>query len=157
MGQGGLKDFLITACAALGAVLGVINTVAGLSQRRVRLRVIPKLAIRSETGVFSHTTEQDLGTPAIEVINLSAFPVTIAQAGFNLKGDKGRLIPVPPFIFDNRPWPRRLESRESVTVYFPTGRSFPRNLNVAFATTDCQQTRYGDSPALKAFRARLQN
>jgi len=87
---------------------------------------------------------------------LSAFPVTIAEAGFKLKGGHGRIVPKPPFIFDDKPWPRRLDSRESVTVYFPASDAFPKNMHVAYATTDCERTRRGDSPALKKFRAHLQ-
>ena len=155
--QLGLTDFLTIGCAVLGAGLGIINTLTNLNQRRVKLRVNPKLAVRYESGgVFSHTTELlPNSAPAVEVINLSAFPVTIAEAGFKLTGDDGRVIPTPPCVIDNKPWPRRLESRESVTVYFSGNQSFPKNLGRAYATTDCETTRYGDSPALKKFRAHL--
>lgn len=156
--QAELKDFMTIGCAVLGAVLGVINTLTGLNQRRVKLRVTPKLTVRNERGAFSHRTELlPNGAPAVEVINLSAFPVTIAEAGFKLKGEKNsRVIPQPPFVFDNKPWPRRLESRESVTVYFSGNHMFPKNLGMAYATTDCEETREGDSPALAKFRAHLQ-
>jgi len=157
MGGVDLKEFLTIGCAALGAVLGVINTLTSLNQRRVKLRVRPKMSVRSERGVFSHTTEVlPNGVPAVEVINLSAFAVTIAEAGFKLKGETNRLVPVPPFVVDNKPWPRRLESRESVTVYFSGSSKFPKNLAQAYATTDCEETRDGDSPALKKFRKLLQ-
>jgi hypothetical protein len=90
--QAGLKDFLTIGCAALGAVLGIINTVTSLNQRRVKLRVIPKIGVRDESGVFLHRRELlPNGAPAIEVINLSAFPVTIAEAGFTLKGSGERI------------------------------------------------------------------
>jgi len=68
--QVGLKDFLTIGCAVLGAALGIINTVTGLNQRRVKLRVTPKLVVRGEAGVYSHKTELlPNGVPAIEVIN----------------------------------------------------------------------------------------
>jgi hypothetical protein len=154
--QPGLTDFMTIGCAVLGAGLGIINTLTNLDQRRVKLRVTPKLSVHSESGAYSHTTELlPNGAPAVEVINLSAFPVTIAEAGFKLKGGDGRVIPIPPCVIDNKPWPRRLESRESVTVYFSGNQSFPKNLGRAYATTDCETTRYGDSPALKKFRAHL--
>lgn len=152
----GLKDFLTIGCAALGATLGVINTVTSLNQRRVKLRVNPKLSVRNERGVFSQRMELlPGGTPAVEVINFSAFPVTIAEAGFKLKGEKGRVVPRPPFVTDDKPWPRRLDSRESVTVHFWGNYTFPRNLDRAYATTDCEVVRHGDSPAMKKFRALL--
>jgi len=155
--QVGLKDFLTIGCAAVGAALGIIHTVTGLNQRRVKLRVTPKLVTRSEAGVYSHKTELlSNGVPGIEVLNLSALPVKIAEAGFKLKGQHGRIVPKPPFIFDDKPWPRRLDSRESVTVHLPASDAFPKNLHVAYATTDCEKTCCGDSPALKKFRAHLQ-
>jgi hypothetical protein len=155
--QVGLKDFLTTGCAGLGAALGIINTVTSVNQRRVKLRVTPKMSVRNERGVLSNSSKLLPGSaPAVEVINLSAFPVTIAEAGFKLKGEKGGVVPHPPFVIDNKPWPRRLDSRESVTVHFWGNHSFPTNLDRAYATTDCEVTRHGDSPALKKFRARLQ-
>ena len=155
--QTGVKDFLTIGCAVLGATLGIINTVIGLNQRRVKLRVTPSLCIRTESGAFTQKAELlPNGSPAIEVINLSTFPVTITEAGFKLKGETGRLVPIPPFIIDNKPWPRRLDSRDSVTVYFPSAKTFPKNIGVAYAKTSCETTRYGNSPALKKFRVHLQ-
>jgi hypothetical protein len=152
----GLRDFLTIGCAVLGAGLGIINTVTSLNQRRVKLRVIPKTAAGIGGGVFSHTTELlPNSVPAIEVINLSAFPVTIAEAGFTLTGSKARVVCPPQSVIDHKPWPRRLEARESVTVYFPPY-AFPSNLYLAYAETDCQERRFGNSPALKKFRALLQ-
>jgi hypothetical protein len=157
--QAGLKDFLTIGCAALGAVLGVINYVAALNQRRVKLRVIPKMAVGLPTGFFSHRTELlPNSAPAIEVINLSAFPVTISEAGFTLRRQTDRVICQGNSPVENKPWlPRRVESRESVTVYFLFAASeFPKNLYRAYAETDCQERRFGNSPALKKFRALLQ-
>ena len=54
----------------------------------------------------------------MKVINLSSFRGQSAKPGFTLKGDKGKLTLVPPVVADDEPWPRRLESREAVTVYF---------------------------------------
>lgn len=152
------KDFLTMGCAAVGAVLGVINTVTSLNQRRVKLKVIPKTAVRSANGVFSHSNELlPNSVLAIEIINLSAFPVTISETGFTLKGTNTRCVcpPGPISVIDQKPWPRRLDSRESVTVYFRP-HEFPRNVDLAYAETDCEERRYGDSPALKKLRAHLQ-
>jgi hypothetical protein len=66
------------------------------------------------------------------------------------------MMPHPPFVVDNKPWPRRLEPRESVTVYFLGNYKFPRNLGRAYATTDCDVQRFGDSPALQKFHSLLQ-
>ncbi len=159
MQSSGLKDFLTIGCAVLGAVLGVINYVSALNERRVKLRVIPKMAVALPTGFFSHRTELlPNSAPAIEVINLSAFPVTISEAGFTLRHQTDRLVCHGTSPVDNKPWlPRRVESRESVTVHFLFAPSdFPKNLHRAYAETDCQERRFGNSPALKKFRAHLQ-
>lgn len=158
--QGGVKDFLTIGCAVLGASLGIINTVTNMNERRVKLKVIPKTAQRSGNSVFSHSGEMlPNSVLAIEIINLSAFAVTISETGFTLKGSSDRCLcpPSPASVMDNKPWPsRRLDSRESVTVYFPPFAKYPRNMNVAYAETDCGERRFGDSPALKKFRAHAQ-
>jgi hypothetical protein len=151
------KDPITTICAIVGAGLGVFNTLTGLSQRRVRLKVTPKLALHQPQGIYSTPNKLLLnGAPAIEILNRSAFAVTISEAGFKLKREAEKLIPKPPFIIDGKPWPRRLEAREAVTVYFPRSNNFPKNLGSAYATTSCGKTVHGDSQALKKFRAQLQ-
>ena len=152
-----IKEFLTIGCAVLGASLGVINTVTGLSQRRLRLKVIPKTVVRNGRDIFSTNLKVlEDSYPAIEVINLSAFPVTISEAGFTLKGSANRVVCDPSPVIDNKPWPRRLEPREAVTVYFPYG-IFPKNLHLAYAQTDCNEKRVGDSPALKKFQSLLES
>jgi len=45
-----IKDFLTIGCTVLGASLGIINTVTGLNQRRVKLKVVPKIAVSDGGG-----------------------------------------------------------------------------------------------------------
>jgi hypothetical protein len=45
------KDYIILAIAALGAGLGIINTWHGLNLRRVKLKVIPKIAYPVSHGI----------------------------------------------------------------------------------------------------------
>jgi len=67
-----LKDYVTLAVASVGAVLGIINTWHGLSERRVRLKVVPKTSYPvDDRGNFG----PEMG--CIEVTNLSAFPVTV--------------------------------------------------------------------------------
>jgi len=72
------KDYLTIAAALLGAVLGVMNTWNAIDQRRVRLRVRPSHAITVPDGALKF---------CVEVLNLSAFAVTITEVGFSLGGN----------------------------------------------------------------------
>ncbi|MDZ5453901.1 hypothetical protein [Labrys sp. ZIDIC5] len=138
------KDIVTIGAATLGAGLGIMNTWNSMSQTRVRLRVRPlhAFAIPSNEQMFS-----------IEVINLSSFSVTISDVGFSLSGQrlqKGVRATIPqPIIIDGKPWPRRLEAREAVSVYLDP-RAFigtKAKLGKAYARTACGEVAYGDSPA----------
>jgi hypothetical protein len=131
------------AIAVLGAVLGVINTWQGLDKSRVKLLVRPKHAIPIG-GVDPRLTF------CIEVINLSAFAVTVEDVGVLFKGTDHRGSVVMPVLADGGPWPRRLEPRSSVTVYSQTP-SAPSGTTIkcAYAKTQCGYTKTGTTPALK--------
>jgi hypothetical protein len=165
------KDIFTLSCAVIGAVLGVINTWHGLNQRRVKLKVVPKIAypiIPAESGggagyvlevtgpgVFPVRRGREMG--CIEVTNLSAFPVTVREVGFTIDGDprkKTRAVISRPILRDDGSWPRRLESRASVSLYFEWGRPKHNNKR-AYVLTDCGTVGYGNSPALKSMRKRL--
>lgn len=142
------KDIVTIALASIGAVLGVMNTWNALSQRRVRLVVRPTFAFRT-----------DGGDPmlSISVTNLSNFPLTICEVGFT--GSKGakrgrRSMVVQPQVIDGKPWPRRLESREAVSLYFGIDdvRRDSSGLAKAYAATECGEYAYGDSEALQQLR-----
>jgi hypothetical protein len=144
------KDLFTISCAVIGAVLGVINTWQGLNQRRVRLKVVPKVA----SIFYGRKFDQEMG--CVEVTNLSAFPVTLREVGFT-NGDprkKERAVIVKPIVHDAGPWPRRLESRASVSVYFDWG-NLKRNIKRAYVLTDCGEVGYGNSPALESMIKRL--
>jgi hypothetical protein len=166
------KDMFTISCAVLGAVLGVINTWHGLNQRRVKLKVVPKVAYpvsRAESGLkvgYMEVTDPSVfpvtqpGGPemgCIEVTNLSAFPVTVREVGFTIDGDprkKTRDAIFQPIVRDGGSWPRRLESRASVSLYF-NWRRLKRKSKKAYVLTDCGEVGYGNSPALKSMRKRL--
>lgn len=136
------KDYITMGAAALGAGLGVMNTWNAMSQRRVRLRVKP--AYVNPGGVVGF---------CIEVVNLSMFPVTIAEVGFSLRGRK-RLAVISPEFNDGKPWPRRLESRDAVTAYFDPAQiaQHRQRIGKAYARTSCGELGYGTSPALRQLR-----
>ena len=81
------------ATGSIGALLGGWNFFQGLSQRRVRLKVVPKLTRAIGGGFFSSSRDalRD-GFACVEVTNLSNFPVTISEVGFSLCGEVARAV-----------------------------------------------------------------
>lgn len=135
------------AIALLGAVLGLINTWQAIDKTRVKLRVTPKHAI--PVGGMDERLNF-----CIEVINLSAFAVTIDDVGVFLKGTNERIAYTSPLTFDGGQWPRRLESRSSVTVYSERPKSKGKHkLKCPYARTSCGVTRTGMSAAFKQIAA----
>jgi hypothetical protein len=138
------------AIACLGALLGIVNTVHQLNKDKVRLKVVPKEAFPVIAGRVSETPYL-----CIEVINLSALPVTVSDAGLVRRSTRQRrLAVIRPLIVDGGPWPRRLEGRQSVSVYIPPGdldRPELALMTKAYAKTDCGEEFYGKSPALRQF------
>lgn len=98
--------------AVLGASLGIINTWHALDRTRVKLRVVPKSAHPFGYGA----PDVDF---CIEVTNLSIFAVYLDEAGLRYSGtSKKGMIVNPTFPNDaNGSWPKKLESRESTTIY----------------------------------------
>ena len=121
--------------ALLGAVLGVINTWRTLNRDRVKLRVrfIHGFAINAP-----HLPDRVFG---VEVTNLSAFPLTVAEVGLHIQGSSDRAAFIPHITADNKPLPRKLDSREQVTVYIRQD-ALRRELSYknVYATTACGVT-----------------
>ena len=147
------KDPVTSVCAIIGASLGVVNSVQGFRQRRVCLRVIPRVVSIRQGGFLYSTNELiPYSVPCIEVVNLSSFPVTIREVGFTLHGTEQRAVLLPS---DVKKLPSRLNSRESVTVHAGEKAVLPRNIKKCYAKTECDETRFGDSPVLKKLRESL--
>lgn len=138
----GIVEGITLSIAVLGAVLGVMNTWKALDSSRVKLRVRPKHAIP-----FGEADPRL--TFCIEITNLSAFAVTIAEAGVFYRNTDKRGAYSNPVLIDGQPWPRRLEPRSSVTLYGqPPFSSNPQHsLKCAYARTECGVIRTGTSPA----------
>ncbi len=135
---------LITlAIAVLGAVLGIINTWHGLDKSRVKLKVLPAHAI--PFGAVNPNLKFCIG-----ITNLSAFPITIEDAGVFFDGTSNRGAIVNPVFADGGNWPRRLEPRSTVTVYsqIPMSNEGHR-IKCAYAKTQCGLVATGNSKALK--------
>jgi hypothetical protein len=131
------------AIAAVGAVLGVINTWRAVDQNRVKLKVVPTHAIA--VGAANPNIRF-----CVQVSNLSQFAVTFDDAGVLYHGTKNRCSIVAPIFTDNEAWPRRLESRTSVSIYsqLPFS-STGRKIKCAYVRTQCGRTKTGTSPALR--------
>lgn len=91
------KDFITTALAVVGAVLGVLNFWRAMANDRVKLRV------RFDAG------HRD-GAFVIRVVNLSSFAVSVVDAGF-VDGDYDHDSLTNDPILHN-PFPRRIEARD---------------------------------------------
>ena len=129
--------------ALLGAMLGVINTWRVLDTYRIKLKVVPGHAI----PVGGADPNIDF---YIAVTNLSTFPVTVNEVGIAYRGTDKRAVFINPFVVDGGPWPRRLESRSSISVYGQKPDLMQgHKMKCAYAKTDCGVTRCGTSPALK--------
>jgi len=152
------------ACGILGAVLGIINTWNQVSKNRLRLRVRPYLAVVEQmrngqyVGIVRHSGKpfpSDLMQHlCVEVVNLSSFPVTISEVGFGRRDDEGGRHVVIPFDRFGDQLPKRLEPRESMSVYgAPQARLKPSiaRMAKAYAMTSCGGVAYGTSPAFQEY------
>jgi hypothetical protein len=94
---------------ALGSVLGVVNTWVNLDRGRMKLKIVPSQVV--PVG----NIDPRIGF-AIQITNLSNFPVSVSEAGVLDRGSQNRGSIFNPLIADGGDWPRRLEPRSSVTV-----------------------------------------
>lgn len=140
-------DSITLGVALLGAVLGVLNMWHQLRRDLVRLIVRPNYAIPCGPGGPGRDTL------SIEVVNLSTFPVTIAEVGLELHDGKHMIDPQMRSTQRGR-LPIRLDTRESLTVLwdadFLDDPAFKR-VKKAYARCECGTKRYGRSPALAGF------
>ena len=143
-----LTEAVTLSIAVLGAVLGLINTWQALDKSRVKMRVRPKHAI-PVGGADPRLTF------CIEITNLSAFAITVEEAGVFFKGTDRRGAYTQPILIDGLPWPRRLEPRSSVSIYGQPPERGSHRLKCSYARTACGVTRTGTSPAFKQLANRL--
>jgi hypothetical protein len=155
-------------CGICGAVLGIINTWSQVSRNRVRLKVVPRVAyMTGGNNVITGDRPSDFqdhlanqGARArwcVEVINLSAFAVTISDVGFGRTNTVRQLF-FRPDTSVGKSWPTRLEPREAVTLFAKLGDSPDLDVvrePIAYAKTDCGVVCYGTSPILKKHSASL--
>jgi hypothetical protein len=149
-----VKDWVAVVLGAIGTVLGVVNTWYAFYRKRVKLKVNPQSAFPGEAGMYVTSVEHTpFSTLCIEVINLSEFAVTINDVGFTLPERNRAHIPHPIILEKKKDWPRRLEPRESVTLYLNIS-DVPPLIGRAYAKTACGTTCFGDSRALKDYKSK---
>jgi len=164
-------EAITLSIAVIGAVLGIVNTVFALWQKRVRLRVRVMMAFDPEDRDLGEDRLPKKQSIAVEVTNLSEFPVTIQSVGFTLRSrlrlavrrtpvlkvmggeSKGYLIIKRPRVagrsLSDRTLPARLDSRESLVALANAGehkKEHFRKVRRAFALTACGMMRTGPYP-----------
>ena len=159
-----ISQIITLVAAFVGMGFGIYNFWIERSKRKVKVLVKPKAIMRrlrnTETGAAGVITSIDEFSTepldsyfAIEVVNISSFPVTVDNVGFELIKDDRRMSIFQPILMDEGKWPRRLDQRESVTVYgsLPHILDDPGTCRIknAFAETSCGKICRGTSGALK--------
>lgn len=159
-----VKDIVIAVAAFVGMGMGLLNFWNEKAKEKVKLKVIPKAVKAAGKSVegkeFILTTQNEfIGKNskdlfAIEVINLSKFPVVIEEVGFVSKKNKKERMYIPdPLLNGAGDWPKKLESREAITLYGKLSGILSSNMSSslfgAFALTACGHKEVGNSEALK--------
>ena len=132
--------------AAAGLLLGLRSEWRAWRQDTIRGRVVPKISYPVGPVLEADTKL------AIEVVNHSAFPVTIDEVGFRVRGDKNRYAVTVPIIVDGRPWPRRLEPRDSVFAHIKVDTHLAGlllRIRDAYASAATGESFFGTSQALQ--------
>lgn len=133
-----ISSAVVGGVSALLSALALGNTV---NRQHVKLQVTPVLGVAVPQG---HPCV------CVDVVNLSAFPVTITEIGFHRRDGKRYSILDQP-LTNGMPLPQRLEPRESITAYFPPAIDL-RVVTTAFARTSCGMVQDGDSANWKELR-----
>jgi hypothetical protein len=141
------QEAVTFSLATLGAVLGILNTRQAMRRDQVRMRVRPLSVVALDSSSLNF---------GIEVVNLSAFALTVQEVGFTLDGRWAELgeraVVLQPRTSDLGPWPRRMESREAITLYFDARKVQNPRIGRAYVKTACGEYVYGTTPALKSLR-----
>ncbi len=156
------KELIIAIPAFVGMALGIYNLVDSILRNRISLKVIPKsvseLTEDQQGNVVFKWSPHSFNPKnmsdyiAIEIINKGNIPVTVDAVGFISKGNKIPLNVYKPVPADGGDWPRRLGTREAVTIvgnfddFLASKKS--KNVVAAFAETQCGVICKGKSKAL---------
>lgn len=128
------QDLVTFGLAVLGAGFGIVNFWRDISRDRMRLRVSPRW--------YTHTDNFRDGI-CVQIVNLSLFPVYVSRIGFLTSTEKKDFIMPDMFFLHDERLPHCLESRASLTAYFPAGahqNAIFGSVTAAFAETACGKT-----------------
>jgi hypothetical protein len=161
------KDIITSTAALVGMGLGIYNFFNARSADRVRLLVIPKASsyrgndYAGRELYLQNRDAYDMNHPSppetlsLEVVNLSKFAVVVKEVGLKPSWSRSRITLVTPIIKDGKPWPRKLEPRESLVVSFVAQKLLESKdiglVREAYALTTCGATCCGRSGALRDF------
>lgn len=119
-------DWIIPVIAVFGFLLSIYNTWTQSKQRKVRMRVTPLFVRVTRLGPpdsVGGSSELPFLSPGIEIVNLSAFPISIAEVGYELKSGlnfkltrldtRGRYVQA---LWIPDKLPQRLDARSSLRV-----------------------------------------
>jgi hypothetical protein len=138
------KDVVALVMAAVGAVLGILNSWRMFDRDRVRIKVVPRKYV---------TSNGDRGL-CVDVINLGYVAVTVTQLVIDLRKQRGHMFWFTPGFYESAKLPYRLEPRASITVYVsPAAAQNPeiREGRRVIAKTACGRIFYGQSPAFRSY------
>jgi hypothetical protein len=153
-----IKEIIVALAAFVGMGLGVYNFLNERRKTKVHLRVTPlsvlekyENSIKTSENTFNPNVKTRLF--GIEIVNLSSFDVTIDSIGFlPSKGNDIITIITPIILSSNKEFPRKLEPRESVTIYSNLDALIHFDsaylIKTAFAKTACGHRATGKSKAL---------
>ena len=142
-----IQEGVTLGIAITGAALGILNTWRAFDRDRVRLRVTP-------VWVFYESGAEGI---AIEVTNLSFFPITITHLGFIVHGGKEHM-PLLNSDIKGCQLPERMEARTCFTARLPIGAAKDPNfkrVRCAYADTACGRKFTGTSKALRQYLKRI--
>ena len=145
-----VEGAITLALAAIGAGLGVINTLHAISLSRPRMRVRFSNVITDVSDDFF----------SIDATNLSAFPLELREVGLSLspfwKREIHRLY-LKPLTHMGSQLPCRLEPRQRADFYFagPIDGKPPSKIRSAYVKTACLTYFRGSTPALRGMSRKI--
>ena len=141
-----VKEYITISLAAVGAVLGVLNTWRAFDRDRPKLRLRPTQAFIVGFG------STDAPFLSFDITNLSSFPLIIKEVGVLYWWSRKRGVIIrSAAIHGGENLPVKLESRASCSVFAAPGAlSNPRySIRCAYVKTACGVMVTATSPAFR--------
>jgi hypothetical protein len=139
-------DTATLAVAMAALLVGLRSAWRDYQRDKLLLRVIPKIAY--PVGPMPDRRP----CLAFEIVNDSAFPVTVDEVGFLYYGTAMRGAMGMPLTPNGETWPHRLEPMSSITVYSKPEyllESAHARIHTAYVSTSTGRTFRGSSKILK--------